>query len=175
MSNPNQPSNVPLGEQVRATAQVQATAEAGELYQVSGIVLATFLSIAPVGLYLMYRNYKELGMRQEARSTFSMIWFALVLVIFLGPSEANILTPVFVLLSSGIQAVAVYFYAKRQIPLIDAHVRGGGLVASNWIAAGIGIAFTILIYIILMAIAMLSHYLLTGELAGWFPDLIPGS
>jgi amino acid transporter len=122
------------------------------LYKITGIGIATFLGSILAGGFLMYLNFKRLGLIEKANKTLIYSSIATVIVfiiIFLIPEDINIPNTAF----SIPQIIAMVQIAKHQQGgLIETHAEANGPLASNWKAFGIGLLFTIAIMAVIFGV-----------------------
>ncbi|MDC0610216.1 hypothetical protein OAP63_05740 [Vibrio sp.] len=122
------------------------------MFSEAGILIATFIGSIFAGGYLMALNYKRLGLTESYKKSLLISTVATLLlftIIIFGEVSSNIPNIVFTLP----QIMAVYFIAKQyQKPLIEKHKYEGGMLASNWLAAGIGSIIMLIVMVILFAV-----------------------
>jgi hypothetical protein len=113
------------------------------LYKTSGVGIATFFGSVLAGGFLMYLNFKRLGLEDKAKKCllYSIIATIIVFgVIFLIPEDTNIPNAAFTIP----QLIAMIQIAKyQQGALIDEHTSSGGAMYSNWKAFGISLVFLV--------------------------------
>jgi hypothetical protein len=116
-----------------------------KLYSAGSIALATFFGSPVAGGVLMAINYRRLG--RLAAAVHAVVWTflftaALITVALMLPDDVHIPNSAFVVP----QIVAMYFVAASlQGPDVAEHEGRGGLRASAWGAAGIGILVGVVI------------------------------
>lgn len=133
---------------------------AQKVYSKKAITLATFFGGPLVAGFLIYKNYKAFGKYDAARrSLITSIIFTIFLFygLFLIPSSFIDKLPnsVIPFIYTGIIAL---FVNKYQDKLINDFLLNGGEKASNWSAAGYGLAGLILILLILIPISISMPY-----------------
>lgn len=139
-----------------ATSHIQGQSPADyKLYSVGSVVLATFLGSPVAGGAVMAINYKRVG--RSIAALHAVVWTALVTTAIIAvaiilPDDVNIPNAVFFLP----QIIAMYYFAKSlQGPVVEAHERLGGSLASAWGAAGIGVLSGTVLLGAAVAVAML--------------------
>jgi hypothetical protein len=110
-------------------------APAYKLYTPGHAALAAFLGTPLAGLYLVSVNRRRLGLAGEATNALLAGFGATVLLVVAAVLLPDALGRVLPIAAT----VAVGQYAKRDAPLLDAHLGRGGLKESGWKAAGIGL------------------------------------
>ena len=125
------------------------------LYRVSGIGVATFFGSVLAGGFIMYLNFKRLGLENKAKNCILYSTIATVLIfgiIYLIPEDINIPNAAF----TFPQLIAMVQIAKNQQgALIDGHLNSGGAISSNWKAFGISLLFLVIIMAIIFGIAFI--------------------
>jgi hypothetical protein len=128
-----------------------------KLYSVGAIVLATFLGTPMAGGAIMALNYKRLGRPTAALHTLGWTTLATAMILAAGmmvPDEVHIPSGALVVP----QIFVMYYLAKSlQGPLIEAHRRNSGRLASSWGAAGIGILAAIIVVVAIVAVVVVLY------------------
>ncbi len=120
-----------------------------KLYSAGSIALATFFGSPVAGGIVMAINYRRLG--RLVAAVHAVVWTvvfsaAIITVAMVLPDDVHIPNSAFVVP----QIVAMYFLAASlQGRDIEEHQRRGGLRASAWGAAGIGVLVGVVIVAIL--------------------------
>ena len=109
------------------------------LYKTSGIGVATFFGSTLAGGFLMYLNYKRLGLYDKATKCIVISIFATIAifgVVYLIPEDIKVPNIAFTIP----QVIAMVQIAKsQQESLINEHISAGGTMSSNWKAFGISV------------------------------------
>lgn len=121
------------------------------LYQLSAVALATFFGTVLAGGYIMYINFKNLGLEKKAKNSLIYSFIATILILgisMLIPDEVPnmaIIVP---------QLLAMSHIAKtQQAAMIEEHINSGGMMFSNWKAFGISMLFLLAIFSIIFVTA----------------------
>jgi hypothetical protein len=131
-----------------------------KLYSPGSIVLATFFGSPVAGGIVMAINYKRLG--RLVAAVHAVVWTvvftaAIITVAMILPDDVHIPNSAFVVP----QLIAMYFLAASlQGRDLEEHQRRGGLRASAWGAAGIGVlvgvAIAVMVFGTIFGVVMLS-------------------
>ncbi|MCK9814667.1 hypothetical protein BK634_22785 [Pseudomonas chlororaphis] len=130
----------------------QAPAQSPRLYSVAAIGLGTFVGTSVAGAYFITQNLKALGREREINKVWAMgigIFIAMTLAGFLLPDSVPgivfILPPIF----------AMNTYARQLLgPQLQIHEH----FFSLWRAVGIGLLFSLVVVVALIAVVMLSGF-----------------
>jgi len=110
-----------------------------KLFKISGIALATFLGSPIAGGILLAKNFSRLGKPRQAKMALiysSLAAFVLLAIAFLIPDRWHVPNYPFLL----VQLLTMQQVAKNyQEADIREHEAQAGAMASNWLAAGIGL------------------------------------
>jgi hypothetical protein len=142
----------------RAEADGEAAApDAGrpayKLYSPAQAVLAAFLGTPLAGMYLLSANRRRMGHARLATTTLLVGVVAtavLVAIAAAAPDQPGRGLPL-------LTTLAMWYYAKQDQPLFDAHVSGGGRKESGWKAAGIGLATGIALLALMVLLLLLTE------------------
>jgi hypothetical protein len=122
-----------------------------KLYSPGHIFMASFLGVPIGGFYLLSANRRRMGHSGLATATLvvgivvTAATAAMAVVLPRGPSYS---IPMAI-------STALWYYAKQDEPLLDAHVGKGGQMESAWKAAGVGLASMIALLVLLVPIILL--------------------
>ena len=114
-----------------------------ELFDQRSLGVATFFGTSLAAGGLMYFNAQQLG--REGGAKHLGVGLAILLLVF---GIGSVLPPavptvIYFLIQYGLMVV---YYGKTQGPVVEAHVERGGGLKSRWLAFGIGIAGSVLIF-----------------------------
>jgi hypothetical protein len=123
-----------------------------KLFSTEQIALASFLGAPISGCLLVAQNYRVL---RKAGSVWQPVVLGvaatillMLLALFLPDGFPNFVLP-------AASCLGIYFYAKQQQgDAIDNHLKSGGKKGSWWVMIGLSIGCTIVILILLIAIAI---------------------
>lgn len=124
------------------------------LYSVQGIVIATIIGSLAAAVAMLWLNYRNLNAPALADKTAIVGMAVYLLLIAVGAMLPE--TLVLALLLMGLQAAIAYFAATAlQGPAIRYHREQGGMMHSNFRAAGIGLLVGLAIMIVILLLATL--------------------
>ena len=122
------------------------------LFDSGAVGLGTFFGSPVVGGLLMASNYRHWGQMGKAVLTVVVTTAVTALIVLatwnLKPGATGIFG---VLLFIAMQQIAKLLQGKA----VEAHVREGGVLGSKWIAFWMGIAFLVVVFVVIFAYVML--------------------
>jgi hypothetical protein len=115
------------------------------LFDSNAVAIATLFGSPVMGSSLMAWNYSRLGKTGKAILTVLLATVVTGLVVLIGwnlkPGATSVMGLVMLI---GMQRIALYL----QGPAVAAHVQRGGALGSKWIAFWLGIAFLVLVFLV---------------------------
>lgn len=130
------------------------------LYTLPQMLFGSILS-PYAGIYMIARNYEELGMQDKKKRAYSIgsiICLLFAFVIVLAPAWFEKFVPDYLFVALWL--LLIYLYVERtQLPIIKEHQKRDGLVRPHWKIIPVSI-FSAIIFLLLFIAIQISYDLL---------------